>query len=130
FEQTERVLLVQTPGQQYRRGDLVELQNRPIGGAVDPAILGKTAVRPLNGGQPDQSAPVCLSDQWPEAQLRSARDLGSRRDDNRQDRYRSWFHPRGYSSMRRARLEKLDPHAPATHTGLAYTSRRHRTCRR
>src|SRR5206468_3420793 len=56
IEQAERVPFVQTPRQKYRESNLVKLQPGPISGAVDPAILWKTAVRPLNGRQPDQRA--------------------------------------------------------------------------
>src|SRR5207248_9973983 len=42
--------------QKYWRGDLVELQARPISGPIDPTILRKSAIRSLNGSQPDQCA--------------------------------------------------------------------------
>ena len=49
-------LLVQPPRQQYRSSNFVELQARPVGRPIDPAILRETAVRPLKGGEPDQRA--------------------------------------------------------------------------
>ena len=54
---------MQTPRQQHRHGHLVELQPRPIGGSINPAVLRKSAVRPLNRRQPDQSAQrrACLT---------------------------------------------------------------------
>src|SRR6184192_2511094 len=58
-KQTKRVLFMQTPGQQYRRGNLVELLARPISGPVDPTVLRKTSIRSLNGSQPNQCAQWC-----------------------------------------------------------------------
>ena len=48
--------LMQPPRQENRESNLIKLQSRPIGGPVDPAVLRKTAVRPLDGGQPNQRA--------------------------------------------------------------------------
>ena len=49
-------MFMQTPRQQYRQRNLIKLQPGPVGGPVDPAVLRKTAVRPLNRRQPDQRA--------------------------------------------------------------------------
>ena len=49
-------LFAQTPRQQRRSGNLIELQARPIGRAVQPTVLGEAAVPPLNGSEPDQRA--------------------------------------------------------------------------
>src|SRR4029077_4662407 len=62
-KQTERVLFVQAPCQEYWRCNLIELQARPISGPVDPTILRESAVRPLNSSQPGQCAQrrACLA---------------------------------------------------------------------
>ena len=49
-------MCVQTPAQQYRERNLIKLKPGPVTGAINPAVLRKTAVRPLNGCQPDQCA--------------------------------------------------------------------------
>src|SRR5262249_32397456 len=45
---------MQTPRQQYWESNLIKLQPRPVSSPVDPAVLRKRAVRPLDRGQPDQ----------------------------------------------------------------------------
>src|SRR5262245_15322815 len=49
-------LFVQTPRQQCRSSNLIELQAGPISGAVEPAVLREASIWPLNGREPDQSA--------------------------------------------------------------------------
>jgi len=56
MKQPQRSVIVQAPRKQDGRSNLIELQSRPIGTAINPAVLRKTAVRPLNRRQPDQSA--------------------------------------------------------------------------
>ena len=56
MKQAESTVIVQPPRQQDRERNLVELQPRPIGSPVDPTVLRKTAVRPLDCRQPDQCA--------------------------------------------------------------------------
>ena len=43
----------QTPCEQNRRGDFIELQAGPIHSAVNPTVLWKTAIRTLDYRQPD-----------------------------------------------------------------------------
>src|SRR5262245_49390277 len=50
------MVVMQTPRQQYRESNLIKLHPGPVGGPVDPTVLRKTAVRPLNPCQPDQRA--------------------------------------------------------------------------
>jgi hypothetical protein len=50
------MMFVQTPRQQYRQRNLIKLKPGPVGGPVDPTVLRKRAVRPLNRCQPDQRA--------------------------------------------------------------------------
>ena len=56
MKQAESTALVQPPRQQDRERNLVELQPGPISSPVDPTVLRKTAVRPLDRRQPDQRA--------------------------------------------------------------------------
>src|SRR5215510_15093827 len=49
-------LFVQTPRQQCRSSNLIELQAGPISGAVEPTVLREASIWPLNGSEPDQSA--------------------------------------------------------------------------
>ena len=97
---------VQTPCQQDRRGNFVELQTRPIGGAIDPAILRETAVR-----SPEPRARSMPATAFRSGRLREARcalpGRASRRGDNHRDRHRRFLsHPRGCSVKRPARLGK------------------------
>ena len=52
-------MLMQAPGQQYRSSDLVQLQTAPTGAAINPAILRKTAIGPLERREPDQRPERC-----------------------------------------------------------------------
>src|SRR4029453_11010917 len=63
IKQPDGVLFVQTPCQQYRRGNLVELQAGPISGPIDPTVLRKTAIRPLNSSKPGKRSQrgACLA---------------------------------------------------------------------
>src|SRR5262245_36601972 len=56
IEEVERMVFMQTPRQQYRESNLIKLQPGPVGGPVDPTVLRKTAIRPLDPRQPDQRA--------------------------------------------------------------------------
>ncbi len=47
---------MQPPRQQDGGRHFIELHTAPIGVPIDPAILWESAIRPLNGRQPDQSA--------------------------------------------------------------------------
>src|SRR4030095_13515631 len=49
-------LSMQTPRQQCRSSNLIELQAGPISGAVEPTVLREASIWPLNGSEPDQSA--------------------------------------------------------------------------
>ena len=52
----EAVGLPEAPGEDDGEGDLVELEAAPVGGAVDPEILGKAAVGLLRAGEIDEGA--------------------------------------------------------------------------
>src|SRR5262249_24874604 len=56
IEEVERMVFMQTPRQQYWESHLIKLKPRPVGGPIDPTVLRKTAVRPLDSCQPDQRA--------------------------------------------------------------------------
>src|SRR6185437_4384472 len=47
-------------GKDDGKGDLIELDTRPVGGAVDPEVLGETAVGSLGAGEVDKSAKSSL----------------------------------------------------------------------
>src|SRR5262249_38107942 len=53
-EQAERIVFMQTPRQDYRQSNLIKLKPGPVGGPIDPTVLRKTAIRPLDRCQPDQ----------------------------------------------------------------------------
>src|SRR5262249_21434748 len=63
MKEAERAVVMQTPRQKDRERNLVKLQPGPISSPVDPTVLRKTAVRPLNRRQPDQRAQrrACLA---------------------------------------------------------------------
>src|SRR5215471_3767385 len=52
-------MIMQASRQQHWQCYLIKLKPTPIGFSVDPAILRKAAIGPLNGGEPDQSAQRC-----------------------------------------------------------------------
>ncbi len=55
-EAAEAVELPETPGENDGEGDLVELDAGPVGGAVDPEVLGEAAVGALGAGEVDEGA--------------------------------------------------------------------------
>ena len=55
-EVAEAVELPETPGEDDGEGDLVELDAGPVGGSVDPEVLGEAAVGALGAGEIDESA--------------------------------------------------------------------------
>src|SRR6476646_53916 len=57
------MVFMQTPRQQYWESNLIKLMPGPVGGPVDPTVLRKGTVWPLNRRQPDQRAQrrACLA---------------------------------------------------------------------
>ena len=55
-EAAEAIQLPETPGEDDGEGDLVELDAGPVGGSVDPEVLGEAAVRALGAGEVDERA--------------------------------------------------------------------------
>ena len=55
-EVAEAVELPESPGEHDGEGYLVELDAGPVGGSVDPEVLGEAAVGPLGAGQVDEGA--------------------------------------------------------------------------
>ena len=56
IEVAQPVQLPQTPGQDHRKRDLIQLNARPVRRPIDPEILRKAAVRVLRAGQVHQRA--------------------------------------------------------------------------